>query len=197
MRRPSCSRFLSAGNYSLLGVRHGRQETVGIPRRAFPGRIRRHKQFADCCRSSYNPYDQDHDVDSFFIAIDADTGKPLWKTPRPDAVRSYSTPILWSHDGRRELLVRQARWSWPVTILPTAKKSGGSTASPESKFPLQYRSATRFIWHHGRPAVTQSAASRSIHGTWPCPNGTRTTTENFPATRSKTTRCRTAFSGWI
>jgi outer membrane protein assembly factor BamB len=48
---------------------------------------------------------QDHDVDSFLMAIDADTGKPLWKTPRPDAVRSYSTPVLWSHDGRPELLV--------------------------------------------------------------------------------------------
>jgi outer membrane protein assembly factor BamB len=51
---------------------------------------------------------QDHDIDSFVMAIDAATGKPLWKTPRPDAVRSYSTPALWSHNGRQELLVAGA-----------------------------------------------------------------------------------------
>jgi hypothetical protein len=51
---------------------------------------------------------EDHDVDSFLLAIDAATGKPLWKTPRPDAVRSYSTPVVWSHNGRNELLVAGA-----------------------------------------------------------------------------------------
>jgi outer membrane protein assembly factor BamB len=51
---------------------------------------------------------QDHDVDSYLIAIDASTGKPLWKTPRPDAVRSYSTPVVWSQNGRPELLVAGA-----------------------------------------------------------------------------------------
>ena len=51
---------------------------------------------------------QDHDVDSFLMAIDATTGKPLWRTPRPDAVRSYSTPAVWSQNGRPELLVAGA-----------------------------------------------------------------------------------------
>jgi outer membrane protein assembly factor BamB len=51
---------------------------------------------------------QDHDVDSFLMAVDAATGKPLWRTPRPDAVRSYSTPVVWSQNGRQELLVAGA-----------------------------------------------------------------------------------------
>ncbi|HEY3857358.1 MAG TPA: PQQ-binding-like beta-propeller repeat protein [Verrucomicrobiae bacterium] len=51
---------------------------------------------------------QDHDVDSFVMAIDTATGKLLWKTPRPDAVRSYSTPVMWSHNGQPELLVAGA-----------------------------------------------------------------------------------------
>ena len=51
---------------------------------------------------------EDHDIDSFLLAIDAATGKPLWKTPRPDAVRSYSTPVVWSQNGRNELLVAGA-----------------------------------------------------------------------------------------
>ncbi len=51
---------------------------------------------------------QDHDIDSFVMALNASNGKPVWKTPRPDAVRSYSTPALWSNNGRDELLVAGA-----------------------------------------------------------------------------------------
>lgn len=48
---------------------------------------------------------QDHDIDNFLIALGKVTGKTLWKTTRPDAVRSYSTPTVWTHQGRKELLV--------------------------------------------------------------------------------------------
>lgn len=51
---------------------------------------------------------QDHDKDSFLAAFDRLTGRQLWKVPRPDAVRSYSTPALWSQNGRNELLVAGA-----------------------------------------------------------------------------------------
>lgn len=51
---------------------------------------------------------QDHDIDSFLVALDSATGRILWKTPRPDAFRSYSTPIIWTHDGRPEIIVAGA-----------------------------------------------------------------------------------------
>jgi len=51
---------------------------------------------------------QDHDVDSFLMAMDSRSGRVLWKTERPDAVRSYSTPAVWTHSGRKELLVAGA-----------------------------------------------------------------------------------------
>jgi len=51
---------------------------------------------------------QDHDIDSFLIALDCSTGRIVWKIARPDAVRSYSTPTVWTHDGRTELLVAGA-----------------------------------------------------------------------------------------
>jgi outer membrane protein assembly factor BamB len=51
---------------------------------------------------------EDHDIDSYLLAIDARTGHTLWKTPRPDAVRSYSTPAVWTRNGRHELLVAGA-----------------------------------------------------------------------------------------
>jgi outer membrane protein assembly factor BamB len=51
---------------------------------------------------------QDHDINSFVMAFDCATGQQLWKTERPDAVRSYSTPAIWEHNGKKELLVAGA-----------------------------------------------------------------------------------------
>jgi outer membrane protein assembly factor BamB len=51
---------------------------------------------------------QDHDVKSFLMALDSKSGKVLWKSDRPDAVRSYSTPAIWTRNGRKELLVAGA-----------------------------------------------------------------------------------------
>ena len=51
---------------------------------------------------------QDHDIDSFLIALESRTGKKLWQTARPDAVRSYATPAVWVRNGRPELLVAGA-----------------------------------------------------------------------------------------
>ncbi|RPI00197.1 MAG: hypothetical protein EHM64_17380, partial [Ignavibacteriae bacterium] len=51
---------------------------------------------------------QDHDVDSFLTALDGKSGAVLWKSERPDAVRSYSTPAVWTRNGRKELLVAGA-----------------------------------------------------------------------------------------
>jgi outer membrane protein assembly factor BamB len=51
---------------------------------------------------------QDHDVDSFLIAYDCATGRQVWKTARPDAVRSYSTPGIWTNNGKPELVVAGA-----------------------------------------------------------------------------------------
>jgi len=51
---------------------------------------------------------EDHDIDSFLAAFDCVTGRLCWKTARPDAVRSYSTPTVWAHEGRSELLVAGA-----------------------------------------------------------------------------------------
>lgn len=51
---------------------------------------------------------QDHDTDSFLAAFERSTGRPLWRVARPDAVRSYATPAVWTHDGHTELLVAGA-----------------------------------------------------------------------------------------
>ena len=51
---------------------------------------------------------QDHDTGSFVAAFDRETGRQLWKTERPDAVRSYSTPVVWSGSGKPQLLAAGA-----------------------------------------------------------------------------------------
>ena len=51
---------------------------------------------------------QDHDIDSFLAAYDRGTGRQLWRSPRPDAVRSYSTPVVWVRHGKPEILVAGA-----------------------------------------------------------------------------------------
>jgi outer membrane protein assembly factor BamB len=42
---------------------------------------------------------------SFVIALDPKSGKTLWQTPRPDFVSGYTTPVLWSHDGRDDVVI--------------------------------------------------------------------------------------------
>lgn len=51
---------------------------------------------------------QDHDIDSFITAIDSETGKTVWKTPRPTAVRSYSTPMIWETNGKNQVVLAGA-----------------------------------------------------------------------------------------
>jgi outer membrane protein assembly factor BamB len=51
---------------------------------------------------------QDHDIDSFLAAYDQGTGKRIWRTPRPKAVRSYSTPVIWSPSGPSQVVVAGA-----------------------------------------------------------------------------------------
>ena len=85
---------------------------------------------------------QDHDVDSFLMALDCATGKIVWKVARPDAVRSYSTPAIWTRDGHPEILVAGAlqlsaydpangERLWWVNglariVIPTPVASGGT-----------------------------------------------------------------------
>ena len=46
-----------------------------------------------------------NDGRSELLAFDARTGDPIWRTPRPLLRESWSTPIVWTHDGRDEIIV--------------------------------------------------------------------------------------------
>lgn len=51
---------------------------------------------------------QDHDINSFITAIDAKSGAVLWKTPREEATRSYSSPFVLERNGKKEILIAGA-----------------------------------------------------------------------------------------
>lgn len=50
----------------------------------------------------------DHDIDSFLMAVDCQTGETLWNTPRDGFTRSYSTPVISNVAGKRQVIVAGA-----------------------------------------------------------------------------------------
>jgi len=51
---------------------------------------------------------EDHDVNSFLIAVNKYTGKTEWMTPRTGFTRSYSTPVIWDTKEGKQIVVAGA-----------------------------------------------------------------------------------------
>ena len=48
---------------------------------------------------------QDHDLESFLMAIDKKSGEPIWKIDRSEFPRNYCTPVVWDNAGRKQLVI--------------------------------------------------------------------------------------------
>lgn len=48
---------------------------------------------------------QDHDTDSFLMALNKQTGEVVWKADRAEFPRNYCTPIVWEVDGKKQIVV--------------------------------------------------------------------------------------------
>jgi len=48
---------------------------------------------------------QDHDTDSFLAAYDKRTGREVWRTDRSEFPRNYCTPVVWTVDGQKQIVV--------------------------------------------------------------------------------------------
>jgi outer membrane protein assembly factor BamB len=48
---------------------------------------------------------QDHDIDSFIMAVDKNSGSVLWKIDRSEFPRNYCTPIIWEVAGKKQIVV--------------------------------------------------------------------------------------------
>jgi outer membrane protein assembly factor BamB len=42
---------------------------------------------------------------SSLLAVDVETGRTLWETPRPDAAGSFGTPALWRNEGEDQIVL--------------------------------------------------------------------------------------------
>ena len=47
----------------------------------------------------------DHDGDSYILALDKQTGRTVWKTPREKKTRSYCTPLIREINGEPQMVV--------------------------------------------------------------------------------------------
>jgi len=47
----------------------------------------------------------DHDGPAYIVALDRTDGRTIWKTLRPNRMRSYCTPIIRNIDGRNQLIL--------------------------------------------------------------------------------------------
>ena len=48
---------------------------------------------------------QDHDTESFLAAYDKQTGDEAWRVNRSEFRRNYSTPVIWEHDGVKQIVI--------------------------------------------------------------------------------------------
>ncbi|MFM9115290.1 MAG: PQQ-binding-like beta-propeller repeat protein [Planctomycetota bacterium] len=48
---------------------------------------------------------QDHDTDSFLLALDKRTGETRWRTDRSEFLRNFCTPVVWEFSGRKHLVI--------------------------------------------------------------------------------------------
>ncbi len=51
---------------------------------------------------------EDHDLDSFLLAVRSDNGETAWQTAREGFTRSYSTPVAWEANGKKQIVVSGA-----------------------------------------------------------------------------------------
>lgn len=48
---------------------------------------------------------QDHDTDSFLMALDKRTGETVWHTDRSEFPRNYCTPVIVDGDGQKQIVI--------------------------------------------------------------------------------------------
>jgi outer membrane protein assembly factor BamB len=64
----------------------------------------------------------DQDTDSYLLALDAKTGKQVWKTARPSAQHGYSTPVLYQPKGQPAQLIVSESFQVAAYSVKTGEK---------------------------------------------------------------------------
>jgi outer membrane protein assembly factor BamB len=65
----------------------------------------------------------DGETDSFMLAVDKNSGKPVWRVERPDVARGYSTPALWDPgDGSGQQVIVPGSYELCAYSVKTGEK---------------------------------------------------------------------------
>ncbi len=64
----------------------------------------------------------DQDTDSYLLSVYKDTGEILWKAPRPETTRSYSTPAVFEPEGGPAQLIIPGAYSVSSYDVKTGEK---------------------------------------------------------------------------
>ena len=125
---------------------------------------------------------------SFLIAVDAKSGKTLWRQERPDALSSYSTPVIWNHDQKVEAVVagtlrmkaynlKTGDETWQINGMPSAActtpvlgegmlfSAGWSPGSREMPLPPFAQTLEKIDQNKDGAIQKEEAASQPMIGT--------------------------------
>src|SRR5262245_6362399 len=122
--------------------------------------------------------DWDHEGDSFVVALEKETGKESWRTPRPTGT-GWTTPIVVRAGGREELVIGGPR---TAAYDPATGKELWHQASRRSAARSRARSPSATSW--SSPAEPARAARRAP---WPPPRRRRRARRPSPSGRRRST----------
>lgn len=74
----------------------------------------------------------DHDGDSYIVALDKQTGKTVWSTPREHKTRSYVTPLIREIGGRTQMVFSGSKSI--VSLDPNTGERHWSIDGPTEQF---------------------------------------------------------------
>jgi outer membrane protein assembly factor BamB len=100
----------------------------------------------------------DSDGDAFIAALDKNTGKPIWRTPRPNKTRSFSVPVLLTIDNKKQLVLAGSK---SITAYePTTGEQIWVADSATDKFVATVVYADGLVLATGTSPVSTLAAIR-------------------------------------
>lgn len=74
----------------------------------------------------------DHDGDSYVVALNRETGKTVWKTPRRHKTRSYVTPIIREINGKQQMVFSGSKCI--VSLNPRTGKMLWNVEGPTEQY---------------------------------------------------------------
>lgn len=92
----------------------------------------------------------DNDEESYFEALDAKTGKQIWRVAR-DEQTNYSTPFIWENEKRTEIVISGINWarSYDLDGHPLWQLKGRSILAiptPFARFGNLYLTSGHVAW---------------------------------------------------